>query len=209
MPPAALGDFRSRLGRDFHVQFARIADYDFSQFLDAVEVQMLANLKTIAERRRQQPGSRRCPNQRERPQRHIDRAGINAIAQQNVDAKILHRRIEEFLDCLGKPVNFIDEQHRAFLGVGQVGDQVFGCLQHRPAGHLKRHAQIARNAGGKGGFAQTRRAIEQDMPQRVSALAGRVDRDFQPRIHVALSDHVPHVLRTQIAIVVGGRGGIL
>ena len=31
---------------------------------------------------------------------------------------------------------------------------------------------------------------------------GRIDRDFQPRVHFPLSDHVLHVLRAQVAVLI-------
>ena len=74
-------------------------------------------------------------------------------------------------------------------------------MQHRAAGDLQAHAQIARNAGGEGRFAQAGRTVEQDVPQRLAALAGGIDRDFQPGVDLALADHVAHPLRTQIAVV--------
>ena len=121
-----------------------------------------------------------APDQRERAQRHVDRPRVDPLAQQNVDAKILHRRIEEFFDRLGQPMNLVDEQDRAFLGVGQVGNQVLGGLQHRAAGDLKGRRPDRGDAGGERGLAQARRAVEQDVPQRVAPLAGRIDRDLQP-----------------------------
>ena len=98
-------------------------------------------------------------------------------------------------------MDLVDEQHRAFLGVGQIGDQVFGGRQGRAAGDLKGYAQIARDAGGERRLAQSGRAVEQDVPQRLAPLPRGVDGDFQPRVHVALADHVLHPLRAQLAIV--------
>ena len=98
-------------------------------------------------------------------------------------------------------MDFVDEQDRAFLGIGQIGNHILGGLQHRPAGDLQADAQVARNAGGERRLAQTGRTIEQDVPERLAALAGGIDRDLQPRVDLALSDHVLHPLRTQIAVV--------
>ena len=57
------------------------------------------------------------------------------------------------------------------------------------------------NAGGERRFAQPRRPVEQNMPQRFAPLPGGIDRDFQPLRHLALADHVAHPLRPQNAIV--------
>ena len=124
-----------------------------------------------------------------------------AFAQRDVDAEILHRRIEKFFDRFGEPMNFVDEQNRPFLGVGKIRHQIFGRHQRRPAGDLHRYAKFARNAGGKRRFAQARRAVEQNMPQRFAPLPGGIERNFQPFRHLALADHIPHPLRPQDAIV--------
>ena len=204
---AAAGDLVGGLVVDRHLQLRGIARDDLGQLLHGVKIEVLAHVKPIAQRGREQAGAGRGADQRERLERHVDRAGVHPFAQQDVDAKVLHRRIEELLDRLGQPVDLVDEQHRPFVGVGQVGDQVLGGLQHGAAGDLQGHAQVAGNAGGKGGFAQPRRTVEEDVPQRVAPFAGRIDRDLQPREDLALADHVLHLLRAQQAVVVRGGHG--
>ncbi len=77
------------------------------------------------------------------------------------------------------------------------------------AGDLIAHAQVAGDAGGERGLAQARRTVEQDVPQRFAPLLSRIDGDFQPRVHLALADHVAHPLRAQAAtlFVIDGRLG--
>ena len=128
--------------------------------------------------------------------------GVDALAERQVDAKILHCRIEELLDRLGQPVNLVDEQHRPLLGVGEIGNDVLGGGQRRAAGDLEADAQIAGNAHRKGGFSQARRPVEQDVAQRLAPFRGRIHRDFQPRVHFPLAHHVLHPLRAQIAVLV-------
>ena len=72
----------------------------------------------------------------------------------------------------------------------RIGEQVLGGLDRRAAGGDQRHVQLARNAVGKRRLAQARRAVEQDVPQRLAPLAGRIDHDVQPLDHVALADHL-------------------
>ena len=163
---------------------------------------MLPHLKPVAERGREQPGAGGGPDQRERPQRHVDRPGVDPLAERQVDAKILHRRIQKLLDRLRQPMDFVDEQHRPLLGVGQIGDHVLGGRQGRAAGDLEADAQVAGDAHGEGRLAQARRTVEEDVPQRFAPFRGRIDRDFQPRVHFPLPDHVLHPLRAQVAVLV-------
>ena len=59
---------------------------------------MLTNLKPISQRRRQQPGAGRCSDQRKRLKPKVQCSSVRAFAMHNVDTKILHRRVEVFLD---------------------------------------------------------------------------------------------------------------
>ena len=143
-----------------------------------------------------------APITRERPQLHVHRARAGAFAERDIDAKILHRRVHEFLDRFGQPVDFVDEQDRAFLGVREVGQQILGRGQRGAAGDLQGDAQIARDAGGESRFAQAGRTIEQDVAQRLFAFAGRIDGDRQPLGHLLLADHLVHVPGPKRGLVV-------
>ena len=106
-------------------------------------------------------------------------------------------------------MDLVDEQDRSLFDVGQIGDQVLGRGQGGPAGDLHAHAHVAGDAGGEGRLAQSRRAVEEDMAQRLAALRGGIDGDVQPLVDLALADHVAHPLRAKIAIfVVGNRSGL-
>ena len=120
----------------------------------------------------------------------VDRAGVDAFAQNDVDAEVLHRRIEKLLDRLGHAMDFVDEQDRSFFDVRQIGEQVLGRGQGRPAGDLHGNAHVAGDAGGEGRLAQARRAVQEDMAQRFAALRGGIDGDAQPLMDLALADHV-------------------
>ena len=106
-------------------------------------------------------------------------------------------------------MNFVDEQHRPLLDIGEIRQQVLGGGECGAAGDLHVHAHIARDAGGEGRLAQARRAVEKDMSQRLAPLGGRIDGDAQPLVDFALPDHVAHALRAKIAIFVFGSDGRL
>ena len=191
---------------DVDAQLGRVAADDLGELVDAVKIEMLADLEAIAQRRREQAAARRGADQRERPQLHVHRAGPGPFAERDVDAKVLHRRVHELLDRLGQPVDFVDEQDRAFLGVGEIGQQVLRRGERGAAGDLQRHAQLARDARGERRLAEAGRAVEQDVAQRLLALAGGVDGDRQPLGHFALADHLAHVPRPQGDFVVAELG---
>ncbi len=49
---------------------------------------------------------------------------MDALVEDEVDREILHRRVEQLLDRLGEPVDFVDEQDVAGLQVRENADQV-------------------------------------------------------------------------------------
>ena len=89
---------------------------------------MLTNLKAIAKRSREQAGSSRRADQCKRLDPQVERTGMSSFTVNNVDTKVLHRRIEILFNSFGKPMNLVDEQHRAFVGIGQIGHQVLRSL---------------------------------------------------------------------------------
>ena len=62
---------------------------------------MLAHLKSVAERGREQTGSGGGANQREWAKLHVDDPRVYALAEGQVDAKVLHRRIQNSSTALG------------------------------------------------------------------------------------------------------------
>ena len=84
----------------------------------------------------------------------------------------------------------------------RYGSKSFGAASAGAAGDLQWHPQVARDACGEGRLAEARRTIEQDVAQRLFALAGRVDGDRQPFGNFALADHLAHVLRPQRNFIV-------
>ena len=80
----------------------RVAAHDLGQLFDGIEAQMLAVTEPLPEWAGQHPGPGRGADQRERFERHVERPRVDPLAQDDVDAKILHRRIEKFLDRLGE-----------------------------------------------------------------------------------------------------------
>ena len=111
--------------------------------------------------------------------RRIDGARVHALAEYDVDAEILHRRIDELLDDARHAMDFVDEQDRAFLDVGQKRQQVGRLRQGGAAGHLDRRAQFVGQHGGEGRLAQSGRAVEQDVRQRLLEFLAGVEDDAQ------------------------------
>src|SRR3569833_1156493 len=68
-------------------------------------------------------------------------------------------------------------------------------------------SQIAGDAGGKRRFAEARRPIEQDMPERFLAFASRIDSDPEAFGNFVLPHHFIHVTRSEGNLVITKLGG--
>ncbi len=104
-------------------------------------------------------------------------------------------------------MDFIDEEDRTLFGIGEIGYQVLRGLEGGAAGDLDGHPEVAGNAHREGGLAQTGRTVKEDVPQRLPPNQRGVDGDLEPRVHLALPDHLFHPLRAEVVIVVRGGDG--
>lgn len=76
-------------------------------------------------------------------------------------------------------MNLVDEQYIVGLEIGQQCRQILGLFQHRAAGLAQVHAQLGRDDVGQRGLAQTGRAEQQHMIERLAAFLGSADKDFK------------------------------
>ncbi len=73
------------------------------------------------------------------------RTRTRPLADDQVELKILHRRVEDFLDRGHQPVDLVDEQDVVRLQIGQQRGKVAGALYHRPGGSAEVNPQLARH----------------------------------------------------------------
>ena len=110
----------------------RAAIDDLFQLGLGVKVQPDRNAEAVAQRIGQ---SRRGRGADQREFRKIDlhQARRRPGADNEVELKILHRRIKDFLDRRIEPVNFVDEKHVALFEIGEQRREIAGLGDHRPA----------------------------------------------------------------------------
>ena len=105
-------------------------------------------------------------------------------------------------------MDFVDEQHIAFLEIGQQRGEVPGLGNHRAGGGAKADAQLLGDDLCQSGLAQPGRADEQHMVERGPALLGRLDKHFQISPRRRLADEIGKTGRPQrdIEIIVASGG---
>ena len=71
-------------------------------------------------------------DEREARQRQADARGGGALADDDVELEVLHRRVEDLLDGTGQTVDLVDEQDIALVELGEDGRQVTGAFESGP-----------------------------------------------------------------------------
>src|SRR6267154_592236 len=110
------------------------------------------------------------------------------LPDDQVHAKIFHRRIQHFLHGRLQAVNFIKKEDFLFFERGQDRGQVAFAFQQRSRTGLDRHVQFVGDNLCQSGLSETRRSIEQRVVQRFVAAASRVDCNLNVFFDAFLSD---------------------
>src|SRR5690606_7030768 len=106
--------------------------------------------------------------------------GIRPLVEHDINAVILHGRVEVLFHGLGDAVDLIDEEDVAFFKAGEHACEVSGALHHGAGSdtHLSPHlvAQYVRERG----LSQPRRTGQEHVTQHIPALAGGTRDHAQP-----------------------------
>ena len=187
---AARGNLLRRLRRAGHVQDARRAAHDACQHLVVIILQMQVDAEPRPQGSRQQAAARSGPHQREGVQVNLYASCRRALVYHDVDAVVLHRRVEVFLHHGREAVYLVDEEHVVRLQAGQDAGQIARLVQHGAGRDFEAHAQLVGNDVGEGRLAQSGRSVQQHMVQRLAPQAGRLDEDAQVVHHLVLAAEV-------------------
>src|SRR5205085_4300140 len=142
-------------------------------------------------------------DQSERRQVDADGARTRPLADDQVELKILHRRVEDLLDRRRQAMDLVDEQDVVRLQIGQQRGEVAGALDNRPRSGAKTDAELAGDDLRQGRLAEPGRAEEQHMIERLAPSLGRFDEDAQIVAQLALADELVERRWTQ-----RGLGGV-
>ena len=187
-PAASLCDFAAAFGSDRRAQnFRRTPDDEF-QIRHGIEIQAVDHAEARPQRRRNQPGASRRADQREAPQIQPMRARAWALADDDVEFEVLHRRIEDFFDVGLKPMNLVDEENVADFEIRQNRREVALELDQRTGRRAEPRAHFVGDHRSESGLAETRRTVQQDVIERFAALSCGLDRNIEVVFDVVLAD---------------------
>ena len=113
---------------------------------------------------------------------------------------ILHRRIKNFLHMRWQAVDFVDEENIARFEIGQKGRKVSGLGDDRAGGGAETDAHLARENLSERRLAEAGRPGEQNMVQRITAIAGGGNEDLEVGLGCLLAGKVIESGRPQGAV---------
>ena len=125
-----------------------------------------------------------------------------------VDAVVRQGRVEGVFDHGGEAVYLVDKEHIVRLQAGEQAGEVARLVEHGTRGELEAHAEFVGNDVGEGGFAQSRRPVEQSVVERFATVFGRLDEDAQVVDHLLLTAEVVEGEGPEgvLEVAVGGGG---
>src|SRR5712692_1903520 len=98
-----------------------------------------------------------------------------SLADDQVNAVVLHRRIEDLFDGWHQAMDLVEEKDLAGLERGEDGGQIALALEQRPGAGLDGHTQFVREDLRERRLTQARRPVEQDVVECLATAARRLD----------------------------------
>ena len=181
----AARDLVRTVGGDADAEHAGAAIDDLLQLRLGIEVEPDRNAEPVAQRVGEQ--ARACGRADKRELREVDlhRARGRSLADDQVELKVLHRRIENFLDRRIEPMDFVDEQHIALFEIGEQSREIAGFGDDRPRRGAEVDAELARDDLRERGLAETGRTDEQHVVECLAPRARGLDEHRQIRARPA------------------------
>ncbi len=161
---------------------------DDQQVFRLVKIEPVHDSETRAQRRRNQSRARCRANQCEMSQLKGMNPRSRPLPDNQVHAKIFHRRIQHFFHRRLQPVNFIHKKNFLAFERGQYRGQVAFALQQRSRAGLDRHVQFVGDNLRQRRFSQSWRPVQQHVVQRFAAAPRRIDRNLDIFFNAFLAD---------------------
>src|SRR5271155_2522253 len=199
-PPATARNFRRARLVHGNSQNPRRPLHDQQQILRRIKFQPVHDPESRTQRRHNQPRARRRPNQRELIQLIRVHARPRPLPDNQIHAKILHRRIQNLLQRRLQSVNLIQKEKILRLQRSEHRGQVTFFLQQRPRADLDRRSHLIRQNLRQRRLAQPRRPVQQHMIQRLTPRARCFHRNLQIFFHPILPDVIGKLLRANAGL---------
>src|SRR5690606_1855031 len=141
----AAGNLCRSFVRKREAENARGAPNEGLEFPDGAEIERDRYTEAVAQRCREKAEPGRRGDEGEAGKIDLDGARRGPLADDEVELKVLHGRIEDFLHRRIETVDFVDEEHVALLEVGEQRRQIARLGDYRARGGPEIDAEFARH----------------------------------------------------------------
>src|SRR3954447_22090040 len=196
-PAGAAGDLLGAVRAQRHVEQRGAAHEHLLELGCGVEVEMRDEPEPVAQRTRQQACAGRRADEGERS--HVERNGgrARALADDDVDAEVLHGDVEHLFGRTGRPVDLVEEQHLALTERGQQRRQIARSLDRRPGRDPQRCTDLRGEDHRQCRLAESGRAGQQYVVRRTAALLSGRQNEPELLAYPLLTDELRKALWPQ------------
>lgn len=179
------------------------------KFIDRIELQTDRNAEAVTQGGGQKPCAGRGTDEREPGEVDLHRTRCRTLTDDQIQLKVLHGGIEDFLHRRVEPMDLVDEQHIAFFEIGQLRCKVAGLRDHRAGCRAEVDPEFLCHDLRQRRLAEAGRTDEEHVIERLAACTGRGNEHFKIGACLGLAREVRQALRAQMGldIIVLRRGG--
>src|SRR5216684_584513 len=185
---AAAGNFFGAAFVHFDSENFRGAMQDDQQILGLVKIEAMHDAEARAKRGGDESGAGGSADQREVAEWKGMNARAGSLPDDEVEAKIFHRGIEDFFDSGLQAMDFVEKEN--FLGFegSEDGGKVAFALEQRAGAGLDGDGQLVGDDLREGGLAEPRGAVKENVVEGFLAAAGGFDGDLDIFFDALLAD---------------------
>ena len=184
---AALSDDLRCRGGQGDLQDASAASQDLLQLRPGVVVEPIRRPEPLPQRAGDAPHARGGPDDRHVLDLQPHGPCARSLAEHHVEREVLHGWIQDLLDDMAEPMDLVDEQDVALAQAGEDRGEIARALD----GRSRCGADLCPDLRGdnicKGRLAEARRAVQQDVIDRLGPMACRIEEDGQVLLDALLA----------------------
>jgi hypothetical protein len=185
---AASGDFFSTSIVHLNVQNFGGAVEDDEQIFRFVKIEAMHNAEARTKRRGDESGTGGGADEREMIQVEGMNARARPLSDDEIDAKVFHGRVKNFLDGGLQAMNFVEKENLLGLKRGEYGREVSFAFEKRTSAGFYGDVELVGDDLSERGFSESRRAIEKNVIERFAAIAGGFEGDGDIFLDALLTD---------------------
>jgi hypothetical protein len=174
---ATAGNFFGAFGIHLDIENFGGAVKDDEEVFGFVKIEAVNDAEAGAKRRGDETGASGGADEGEMVEVEGMDARTGALADDEIDAKIFHGGVEDFFDGGLQTMDFIEEEDLFFFQRSEDGGEVAFAFEERAGAGFDGDLEFIGDDLGEGGFAEARRAVEENVVEGFTAVAGGFESD--------------------------------